>query len=112
VEAAMAGEMQVAMFLAGACRLSGDCWETRVLKAEYGRDGSGVQMDPGARFHFSCTTLLVRGDGAFYNPPNTAMEAVVPFMSHPGTQPRIITVAHSASECLNIDSHFSNFQEH
>lgn len=57
-------------------------------------------------------TLLVRGDGAFYNPSNTASEAVVPFTCHPGTQLPDGRVAHSANECLNIEIHFCNFQEH
>jgi hypothetical protein len=55
--------------------------------------------------------LLVRGDGAFYNPSNTASEAVVRFTRHDGTQLPYGIVAHSASECLNIEFHFSNFQE-
>jgi hypothetical protein len=48
----------------------------------------------------------------FYNPSNTASEAVVSFTNHPGTQPPNVTVALFASECLNIDLHFGNSQEH
>jgi hypothetical protein len=56
--------------------------------------------------------LLVTEGTPFYNPLKTAQEAVVLFTHHPGTQPPNRTVAFSASECLNIDLHFGNSQEH
>jgi len=63
-------------------------------------------------FHFSCATPLVMESGAFYNPSNTALEAEVSFGSNLGAQPPKRTVVFSASECLNIDLHFGNSQEH
>jgi hypothetical protein len=41
------------------------------------------QITFAASFWFSCISLLVMCDGAFYNPSNTATEAVVPFTCHP-----------------------------
>jgi hypothetical protein len=40
------------------------------------------------------------------------MEAVVPFIRRPDFQPPERAVAHSASECLNIDLDFGSSQEH
>jgi hypothetical protein len=57
-------------------------------------------------------TALVTGVVAFYNPSNTALEAVVLFIRHPGTQPPLRTVAFSARECESINLHFGNSQEH
>jgi len=63
-------------------------------------------------FHFSRTTPLVTESAAFYNPSNTALEAEVSFTRNLGGQPPKRTVVFSASECLNIDLHFGNSQEH
>lgn len=50
------------------------------------------------RLNFSCLAALVTGGASFYNPSNTAMETVVWFSRHHGTQPRNITVVFSVSE--------------
>jgi hypothetical protein len=63
-------------------------------------------------WNFSRTTSLVMEGGAFYNPSNTALEAKVSFTRHFGDQPLKRTVVFSVSECLNIDLHFGNSQEH
>ena len=52
----------------------------------------------------SRTTLLVMWGGAFYNPSNTALEAVVSFLGRLGAQPPKRTVAHTASECVTLIS--------
>jgi hypothetical protein len=78
----------------------------------HGRDLGEPQGSSRRVFALTRITLLVRGDGAFYNPSNIASEAVVPFTRHPGTQLPHGLVAHSAGECLNIEFHFCNFQEH
>jgi len=62
--------------------------------------------------NFSLTTPLVTKSAAFYNPSNTALEAKGSFTSDLGDQPSKRTVVFSASECLNIDLHFGNSQEH
>jgi hypothetical protein len=41
-----------------------------------------------AQIIFSRTTSLVRGGRAFYNPSNTALEAVACYPDNPGTQPQ------------------------
>jgi hypothetical protein len=58
------------------------------------------------------TTLLVTEGRASYNPSSTAMEAVVSFTRHPGTQPPNRAFVHSVGECMSIDLHFGNSQEH
>jgi hypothetical protein len=83
--------------------------------------GLSGALEPGARAHFrilqmalhlSGTTPLVTKSAAFYNPSNTALEAEVSFTWDLGDQPPKRTVVFSASECLNIDLHFGNSQEH
>jgi len=64
----------------------------------------------GKSFH-SCTTLLVTRGRAFYNPSNTALEAVVLFLHHPGVQPHKKGCAFR-ERVLNIDLHFGISQEH
>jgi hypothetical protein len=63
-------------------------------------------------FVFPRRTPLVTESRAFYNPSNTALEAEVSFTRNRGAQPPKRTVVFSASECLNIDLHFGNSQEH
>jgi len=53
---------------------------------------------------YSSTTLLVTRGKAFYNPSNTALEAVVSLIRHPGAQSPKRTVAHTASGCLTLIS--------
>jgi hypothetical protein len=66
---------------------------------------------PGIRFQ--PMTSLVRGGVPFYNPSNTASEAVVPFSSPPRSASRdTLNGCLSAGERLNIDSHFGFSQEH
>jgi hypothetical protein len=77
-----------------------------------GRAGEGVFRTIIQGCNFSRTTSLVMEGGAFYNPSNTALEAKVSFTRHFGDQPLKRTVVFSASECLNIDLHFGNSQEH
>jgi len=69
-----------------------------------------AQFDP--PFCPACASMLVMEGRAFYNPPNTALETVVSFTRHPGTQPPNSPVVDSASECLIIDLHFRDSQEH
>jgi hypothetical protein len=56
--------------------------------------------------------LLVREGKAFYNPSNTAVEAVVLLSRHPGIQPPRGKVDFFLSECIDIDLHFGISQEH
>lgn len=72
-----------------------DCWGgwsyfLRNSRAAIGASGVGGSR-PGhtvqQSFWFSCITLLVREGRAFYNPSNTAMEAVVLLSRHLGIQP-------------------------
>jgi hypothetical protein len=56
-------------------------------------------------------TALVTVDGAFYNPSNAALEAVVSFIRTPRSS-TAKTVALSDGECMNIDLHFGSSQEH
>jgi hypothetical protein len=63
-------------------------------------------------FNFSRTTPLVTESRAFYNPSNTALEARGSFTRNLGVQPPKRAVVFSVSECLNIDLHFGNSQEH
>jgi hypothetical protein len=58
-----------------------------------------------------CITLLVTGGKAFYNPSNTAMEAVVSLIRHLGAQPPIKNGCAYRERVLNIDFHFGISQE-
>ena len=58
----------------------------------------------GEEISLSFTTSLVTDSVAFYNPSNTALEAVVLLIRHPGAQPPKRTVAFSASECVTLIS--------
>jgi hypothetical protein len=70
-----------------------------------------VSAAPGIRFQR--VTSLVRGGGPFYNPSNTASEAVVLFASPPRSANRnALHGCLSAGEPLSIDSHFGFSQEH
>ena len=68
------------------------------------RGGEGSPSDLPRELFRSRTTLLVMRGEAFYNPSNTALEAVVSFIRHPGAQPPKRTVAHTASECVTLIS--------
>ena len=57
-------------------------------------------------------TLLVTTGRYFYNPPNTALDTVVTFISMPGIQPTISMVEYFQGECLNIHSILGISQEH
>jgi hypothetical protein len=61
---------------------------------------------------FSCGTLLVRGVEDFYNPSNTAKEAVVLFIRCPGAQPPSRTVGDFAGKSMSLKFDFGNSQEH
>jgi hypothetical protein len=60
----------------------------------------------------SCRSWLVTGGEGFYNPSNTALEAVVSFIRTLGTQTLCRMAAASAGECTYSHSTLRNSQEH
>jgi hypothetical protein len=64
----------------------------------------------GIRWHGA--TSLVRGGVPFYNPSNTASEAVLTLISTPRAVNRNLLNRYQPASELNIDSHFRFSQEH
>ena len=74
--------------------------------------GSLLSSGQSARIRCHRMSSLVRGGGPFYNPSNTASEAVVQFFSPRVVDRNSLTGCDPAGACLNMESHFRFSQEH
>ncbi len=103
------------IFSASFCHLSSEvAWQVAVEQSDR-RDSGHCALDaggPARSRNFRWQLCLSPAAVAFYNPSNTALEAVVSLIRHPGAQPTLKNGCTFRQRVREYRSRFCNSQEH